>query len=73
MTLSERKILRQITVLPGTNAINVQWCNQILRGEEIVAETYHRKAYAQSMASEFAAEVENAAIYMQALGWTLDG
>lgn len=73
MALQERRIVKQVTFVTVSDSVNVQWANQIVKDDEVIAETLHRKAYSRSTASEFAAEVENAAAYMQALGWTLDG
>lgn len=67
MALSEKRIIKQICVLP--NSINVQWADQILRGDVVISEQYHRKAYTVEQAAEFAKEVENAQAYMAILGW----
>lgn len=69
MALSERRILKQVTILPAQDAIQVQWANQILRDDEVVSEQYHRKAYLRAQAAEFAAEVEGSAAYLAALSW----
>lgn len=71
MALTEQRILKQIAILPAQNAVNVQWADQILRDEEVVSETLHRKAYTQEQAAEFLAEVEGAEAYMSALGWNV--
>lgn len=70
MALTETRILKQVAILPSQSAVNVQWANQILRDGEVISETYERKAYTQEQAAEFAAEVEGAAGYMSAMGWT---
>jgi len=69
MALTEQTILKQITVLPEQAAINVQWANQVLRDEEVISETYHRKAYTQEQQAEFELEVAGAAAYVTAVGW----
>lgn len=69
MVLTEQTILKQVTVLPVQNAINVQWANQVLRDGEVISETYHRKAYGQEQQAEFEADVEGAAAYVAAVGW----
>ncbi len=69
MSLSEKRVVQQVSILPNENAINVQWSNQILRGEEIVSETYERKAYTIDQRDQFIDEVENAEAYCAALGW----
>ena len=70
MALTEQRILKQVAILPQQNAVNVQWANQILKDGELLTETYERKAYTQEQAAEFLAEVEGAASYMSAMGWT---
>ena len=69
MALTEQTIIKQITVKPAQQAIEVQWANQILRDGEFISETYHRKAYGQEQQAEFAAEVAGAAAYVTAVGW----
>ena len=68
--LTEVKTIKQITVLPASNAVNVQWANQILRDGEVISETFERKAYTADQKDSFIAEVEGAAAYVTALGWT---
>lgn len=70
MALTEQRILKQVAVLPEQNAVNVQWVDQILRDGEVISEVPHRKAYTQDQSAAFAAEVDGAAAYMEALGWT---
>lgn len=70
MALTEQRILKQVAILPAQSAVNVQWANQILKDGELLTETYERKAYTADQAAEFAAEVEGAAGYMSAMGWT---
>lgn len=67
--LTEQKILKQVSVLPNQNAVNVQWADQILRDGVVVSETFHRKAYTVEQKAEFLAEVDGAANYVTALGW----
>jgi len=69
MALTEQSILKQVSILPAQNAVNVQWANQILRDGEVISETYERKAYTAEQKDEFSAEVEGAANYISALGW----
>ena len=69
MALTEQTILKQITVLPAQSAIQVQWANQVLRDDEVISETYHRKAYTKEQQAEFEAEVTNAGAYVAAVGW----
>lgn len=69
MVLSEQRIIKQVSILPSQNAINVQWANQIFRDGEIISETYERKAYSKEQISEFSLEVDGAQVYMTALGW----
>lgn len=70
MALTEQRILKQVTMLPQSNAVNVQWANQIIRdGTELVSETYERKAYGPEQKADFLAEVDGAAAYVSAMGW----
>ena len=69
MALTEQTIIKQVAVLPAQSAINVQWANQVLRDDEVISETYHRKAYTKEQQAEFEAEVTGAATYVTAVGW----
>lgn len=69
MALTEKTIINQITVLPAQSAIQVQWANQVLRDDEVISETYHRKAYMKEQQAEFEAEVTGAGAYVAAVGW----
>ena len=69
MALTEQRILNQVTTLPNQSAIQVQWANQILRDEEVISQTYERKAYMQEQKDEFLAEVEGAEGYVAIMGW----
>jgi len=69
MALTEKTIIKQVAVLPAQFAINVQWANQVLRDDEVISETYHRKAYMKEQQAEFEAEVTNAGAYVAAVGW----
>lgn len=69
MALTEQIIIKQITVLPAQSAIQVQWANQVLRDDEVISETYHRKAYTKEQQAEFEAEVAGAPNYVTAVGW----
>lgn len=70
MSLTENKIISQITSLPDSSAFNVQWTNQIIKNGEIIAKTYERKSYTKEQKDEFISEVDNAQFYIQAIGWT---
>ena len=70
MALTEQRTLKQVTMLPQSNAVNVQWANQIVRdGSEVVSETYERKAYGQDQKADFIAEVSGGQAYADAMGW----
>jgi len=69
MALTEQRILKSVQILPGQSAVNVQWTNQILRDEEVITETYERKAYSIDQKDEFLSEVEGAEAYLTVLGW----
>lgn len=70
MALTEQRILNQVTLLPQSNSINVQWSNQVIRdGYEVISETYERKAYGQDQKAQFIAEVEGGIAYATAMGW----
>ncbi len=69
MALTEQRILKAVTIKPTQQAIEVQHADQILRDGEVISEQYHRKAYGIEQQSEFLAEVEGAANYVQAAGW----
>lgn len=68
-TFTEQRILKQVTILPSQNAINVQWVNQILKDGIVISETFDRKAYMRAQDAEFAIEVDGADSYLAALGW----
>lgn len=69
MALSEQRVLSQVTIIRPQSAINVQWSNQILRDDEIIGETYERKAYTANQRAEFELEVEDHCVDLDALGW----
>lgn len=70
MALTEQRILKQVTMLPQSNTINIQWANQVIRdGSELVSETYERKAYSQDQKADFIAEVSGGQAYADAMGW----
>jgi hypothetical protein len=71
MALTEKRIIKQITILPDTGTINVQWAGQILRDGAVVSEQYHRKAYGKDQMTEFVNEVENGQAYLPIVGWSL--
>lgn len=45
MSLTESRIIKQITVLPQSGAINVQWANQVIKDGNVLSETFERCAY----------------------------
>ena len=50
MSFTETKIIKQITILPESGAVNVQWANQMLKnGTEVISETFERKAYSAGL------------------------
>ncbi len=55
--LTEQRILKQVSILPASGAINVQWANQVLRDGEVISETFERKAYTQDQLATFHTEV----------------
>lgn len=57
MAITEQRILKQVSILPASGAINVQWANQVLRNGEVISETFERKAYTQDQLATFHAEV----------------
>lgn len=69
MALIEQRVLKQVSVLPSTKTIEVQWSDQIIKDESVISEKYHRKAYSEKQKEEFLAEVEGAASYITAVGW----
>lgn len=70
MALTEQRIIKQITMLPQSNTVNVQWADQIVRdGSKVVSETYERKAYGQDQKADFIAEVTGGQAYADAMGW----
>lgn len=69
MTLTEQKVLSQVTALPESSTFNVQWKNQILKDGEVIASAYERKCYAIAQKDEFLLEVDGAAGYIVSMGW----
>lgn len=70
MALSEQRIIKQVSVNPESQTILVQWADQILRDDEVVSETYFRRAYAESDRSQFESDLgEQALPFMDAAGW----
>lgn len=69
MSLSEKRILKQVTILVDQSAVNVQWSNQVLRDTEVISETFERKSYTVDSLEDFLAEVEKANKYVNILGW----
>lgn len=68
-TFSESKIIKQVTLLPATQSIQVQWANVVMRDDVVISESFERKAYEKEQWAEFEAEVDGAAKYMDAIGW----
>ena len=66
---TESKIIKQITVLPASNAIQVQWANVVKKNDVVISETYERSSYTEERKDDFLAEVEGAAAYVAAVGW----
>lgn len=71
MSLEQRRVLKQITIVAESRHVHVQWADQILKDGAVIAETFFRRAYKEADASDFVSEVENASAYMTALGWTV--
>lgn len=69
MSLTETKVLSQISVLPEDSTVNVKWDVVIKRGDEEVLRTPHRKAYSKDQKEEFVQEVPGASKYLDILGW----
>lgn len=69
MSLSEKRILKQVTILVDQSAVNAQWSNQVLRDTEVISETFERKSYTVESLEDFLAEVEKANKYVNILGW----
>ncbi len=69
MSYSEQRIVKQVTILPEVNAINVQWSNQVLRDDIVINETFERRAFMQKEKDEFLTMVDGAEAYAAAAGW----
>lgn len=69
MAIIEKKIINQVVILPSQNAINVQWVNQVIKDDVLIAQTYHRCAYAEENKAAFLAEVEGAQSYLALVNW----
>lgn len=61
--------LHDVTPLPAHNIIHVRWRVTEVVGDQ-TTQRWHRKAYAEHQAAEFAAEVEGAESYLATMGWT---
>lgn len=72
--LTEKRIQKSVNIVTiGENKVaEVLWLDQVLRGEDVIAESNHRCAYTSDNKKQFLAEVENAELYMTILGWSLD-
>lgn len=42
---TESKIIKQITIQPQSNTVNVQWANVVKKDDVVISETFERKAY----------------------------
>lgn len=73
MALTEQRVLKQVSLLPEKDAIEVQWADQVLRDGVIIAEELHRRAYTKDSRAMFLAEVENGEAYAAAMGWAVEG
>ncbi len=69
MALTEKRILKSVTVIPPDDTINVCWEDQILRDAEVVSCVPTWCGYNRDQKEQFLAEVENAAAYAAILGW----
>jgi hypothetical protein len=69
MAIIEQKILSQVNALPDLQVFNVQWTNQVIKDDEIIASTYERKCYSIEQKDEFIAEIAGAVDYIKAIGW----
>ena len=45
MSFSESKIVKQITIMPESNSINLQWENRVLKDGDVISATYERTSY----------------------------
>ena len=59
MPFTEQRIIKQITVLPASGGVNVQWANQVLKNGNVISENFERKAYTQDQLATFHTEVGN--------------
>ena len=69
MALEEKRVLKQVNILPEQNSINVQWADQILRDGEVISEKFHRSAYSLQQKDRFSHDVEGAEKFLAAAGW----
>lgn len=69
--LTKRRVLRQFTVNLQANTLEIQWTTQVLEDGAMLAETFHRKAYAEEQSLELDADLSaEAAIKMRSvMGW----
>lgn len=69
--LTERRIQKSVNIMAvnESKVAEVLWVDQVLRGEEIIAESNHRCAYSVDNKEQFLAEVEGAELYIAILGW----
>ena len=73
MALTEQRIIKQVTVIPTNNAINVQWANQIVKDGAVISEAFHRKTYGPGQQAEFTTEVSGAGDYVNLIDWEQAG
>ena len=71
MALTEKTYVREVSVKPASNSIDVLWVTEVKRGEEVISEQFSRKAYSGVQRAEFEAEVDGAANYVNLIGWSV--
>ncbi|OAE52885.1 hypothetical protein A7J71_18125 [Achromobacter insolitus] len=72
MALTEQRVLKSVEILPAVGIAQVCWADQVFRGDELIAETLERRAYAEESKDTFMDDVENAQAYLVALGWSAE-
>ena len=68
-TLTESKIIAQITRDIASNSIMVRWDNIIQRGQEVISRIPQRCAYSVDQKDQLLADCPEAAGDVQAMGW----
>lgn len=71
MPITERRTLASINHNRIANTLEVKWCDEILRDDEIILSVPHRCVYEMSQRDQFIADVGDtvAAPYLVAAGW----